>query len=166
MCSWKISPYWNREALCSFLFFPSIKILTYSSTQKHSTVELLLYTASAVLWPTHTQPHCLQRTWNATDSLKKLYTWWRSEEDSLMLHLDPEVHHIKRQLPSANTCFMMISKKKWLVVDHSETLPLKSFRSQPLQKTLMPNTLILGPGNMGLPGSTWPGSHYNPICVL
>lgn len=49
---------------------------------------------------------------------------------------------------------MMVSKKTWLVVDKSEMLPqkvdgsLKSFRSQHLQKTLTPNTLILGPGNV------------------
>lgn len=88
-----------------------------------------------------------------------------------MFHPDPEVHQIKRQLRSANRCFMMISKK-WLVMDNSEMLPqkadgsLKSFRSQPLQKTLMPNTLILGPGNMGLLGSTWLGCPYNQGSVL
>lgn len=79
-----------------------------------------------------------------------------------MFHPDPEVHQIK-QLQSVNRCFMMVSKKKWLVTDDSEMLPqkvdgsLKSVRSHPLQKTLMPNTLIPGPGNMGLPGSTWLG---------
>lgn len=41
---------------------------------------------------------------------------------------------------------MMVSKKKRLVMDNSEMLlqkvdvSLKSFRSQPLQKTLTPNT--------------------------
>lgn len=71
-----------------------------------------------------------------------------------MFHPDPEVHQIERQLQSANSCLMMISKKKWLVMDNSEMLPqkvdgsLKSFISQPLQKTLTPNTLILGPENM------------------
>lgn len=89
-----------------------------------------------------------------------------------MFHPDPEVHPIKRQLPSANRCFMMISKKKWLVRDNSEMLlqkavgSLKSFRSQPLQKTLMPNTLILGPGNTGLPVSMWLGCPYNHVSVL
>lgn len=34
---------------------------------------------------------------------------------------------------------------------------LKSFRSQTLQKTLAPNTLIVGPGNKSLPGSLWLG---------
>ena len=29
---------------------------------------------------------------------------------------------------------------------------LKSFRSQPLQKIRTPNMLVLGPGNVGLPG--------------
>ena len=61
---------------------------------------------------------------------------------------------------------MMVSKKKQLAMDSSKVLlqkvdgSLKSFRSQPLQKTLTPNTLILGPGNIGLPGSTWLGSPY------
>lgn len=89
-----------------------------------------------------------------------------------MFHPDPEVHQIERQLQSANRCFMMISKKKWLVMDNSEMLPqkvdgsLKSFRSQPLQKTLTPDTLILGPRNMGLSGSTWLGRPYNHVSVL
>ena len=67
---------------------------------------------------------------------------------------------------------MMVSKKKRLVMDNSEMLPqkvygsLKSFRSQPLQKTLTPNTLILGPGNMGLPGSTWLGAPNNHVSVV
>lgn len=89
-----------------------------------------------------------------------------------MFHPDPEVYQIERQLQSANRCFMMISKKKWLVMDNSEMLPqkvdgsLKSFRSQPLQKTLTPDTLILGPRNMGLSGSTWLGRPYNHVSVL
>lgn len=89
-----------------------------------------------------------------------------------MFHPDPEVHQIERQLQSANSCLMMISKKKWLVMDNSEMLPqkvdgsLKSFISQPLQKTLTPNTLILGPENMGLSGSTWLRCPYNHVSVL
>ena len=79
------------------------------------------------------------------------------KEDNVMFHLDPEVHPIKGQLQLANRCFMLVSKKKWLIMDNLEMLPqkvdgsLKSFRSQPLQKTLTPNTLILSPGNTGLP---------------
>lgn len=54
------------------------------------------------------------------------------KEGSLMFYLDPEVHQRKGQLQSTN---MMISKKKWLVMDNSEMLPqkvngsFKSFRS-------------------------------------
>lgn len=57
-----------------------------------------------------------------------------------MFHPDPDLHKIKGQLHSANRCFMMVSKKKWLVMDNSEMLPqkvggsLKSFRLQPSQK--------------------------------
>ena len=68
---------------------------------------------------------------------------------------------------------MMVSKKKRLAMDSSKVLlqkvdgSLKSFRSQPLQKTLTPNTLILGPGNTGLPGSTWLGSpHQSCFCAV
>ena len=88
------------------------------------------------------------------------------KEDNLMFHPDPEVQQIKGQLQLANRYLMMVSKKKRLAMDSSKVLlqkvdgSLKSFRSQPLQKTLTPNTRILGPGNMGLPGSTWLGSPY------
>ena len=44
------------------------------------------------------------------------------KEGSLMFFLDPEVHQLKGQLQSTN---MMISKKKWLVMDNSEMLPQK-----------------------------------------
>ena len=54
------------------------------------------------------------------------------KEGSLMFFLYPEVHQLKGQLQSTN---MMISKKKWFVMDNSEMLPqkvngsFKSFRS-------------------------------------
>lgn len=89
-----------------------------------------------------------------------------------MFHLDPEVPQLKRQLQSANRCFMMVSKKKWLVMDNSEMLPqkmdgsLKSFRSQLLQKTLTPNTLILGPGNMVFQVPRGWGYPYNHVSAL
>lgn len=78
------------------------------------------------------------------DSLKTVHLM--EKKDNLMFHPDPEMHQIKGQLQSANRCFMMVSKKKRLVMDNSEMLlqkvdvSLKSFRSQPLQKTLTPNT--------------------------
>lgn len=80
------------------------------------------------------------------DSLKTVHLM--EKKDNLMFHPYPEMHQIKGQLQSANRCFMMVSKKKRLVMDNSEMLlqkvdvSLKSFRSQPLQKTLTPNTLI------------------------
>lgn len=40
-----------------------------------------------------------------------------------MFHPDPEVHQIKRQLQSANRCFMMVSKKKWLVMNNQKCFP-------------------------------------------
>lgn len=43
---------------------------------------------------------------------------------------------------------------------------LKSFRSQPLQKTPTPNTLIPGPGNTGLPGSMWLGCPNNDVSAV
>lgn len=43
---------------------------------------------------------------------------------------------------------------------------LKSFRSQPLQKTLTPNTLIRGPGNTGLPSSKGLGFPSDQVSVL
>lgn len=88
-----------------------------------------------------------------------------------MFHPDPEVHQIKQQLQSANR-FLDGIREDRAVTDNSEVLPqkvdgsLKSFRSQPLPKPLTPNTLILGPGNMGLPGSTWLGWPYNHVSVL
>ena len=95
------------------------------------------------------------------------------KEDNLMFHPDPEVQQIKGQLQLANRYLMMVSKKKRLAMDSSKVLlqkvdgSLKSFRSQPLQKTLTPNTLILGPGNTGLPGSTWLGSpHQSCFCAV
>lgn len=66
---------------------------------------------------------------------------------------------------------MIASKKKELVRDSSEVLPqkvdgsLESFRSQALQETLTSNILILSPGNMGLPGSTWPRWPDNHVSV-
>lgn len=44
---------------------------------------------------------------------------------------------------------------------------VKSFMSQPLQKTLMPNTLTLGPENTGLPGAmAWMPSLYGHVSLL
>lgn len=81
----------------------------------------------------------------------------------------------ERKVPRGNQVLMdpQASKKKRLAMDSSKVLlqkvdgSLKSFRSQPLQKTLTPNTLILGPGNTGLPGSTWLGSpHQSCFCAV
>ena len=98
-----------------------------------------------------------QKICNPGDSVKT--TTLMEKEGNLIFHPDPKVHQIKGQFQLANRCFMVfkVFKEKWLVMDNSEMLPrkvdgsLKSFRSQPLQKTLMPNMLVLGPGNVGLP---------------
>lgn len=100
--------------------------------------------------------YCFQKICNPDDSVKPITLM--EKEGNLIFHPDPKVHQIKGQLQLANRCFMMVFKEKWLVMDNSEMLPrkvdgsLKSFRSQPLQKTLMPNMLVLSPGNVGLPG--------------
>ena len=105
----------------------------------------------------HILLYCFQKICNPDDSVKT--TTLMEKEGNLIFHPDPKVHQIKGQFQLANRCFMVfkVFKEKWLVMDNSEMLPrkvdgsLKSFRSQPLQKTLMPNMLVLGPGNVGLP---------------
>lgn len=57
-----------------------------------------------------------------------------------MFHLDPETHQITRQLHLANSCYMMVSKEKWLMMDKFRNAFPKADGSLKSFTTLAENT--------------------------